>query len=468
MIRQNDWSQLSRSASDVSTDVLVSVIIPAHCTQEMLDLCIAALQEQTLRSDQLEVIVVDHRSQPPLQLPAGLPQAPRFFLHRLDTGSGPGAARAYGATQASGEVFVFIDVDILSSSDMVRQYARMPSHDPSVVSLGFREFLNPDEADTNDVLQAIRDHALLDYASNRPAVEGQEWIDAFLSRADGGLMWRDDLWVVVVGAGLGVSRYLYNLAGGFRDFPVHGIEDTEFGWRLFQAGAVIAPNRDAIGVHWGLRSISIARAEIMRLREGFLSNLIAHNRHRVPALGRSWAVSKLLAQVVCRPESTAEELVRTCHDLLRSSEDDVVIEVFGAQELRDRALAHSWLDSEPRVIFSDAPAAGVPESVPFVLRTFAGLRYSEGTLTAMIRELDDSKAGLLCAVAGSDAVSAELWRTRVLARALFFPGNSRNLREAMRATADEKWVPGDRVGLSYVAGASDAVKKAGRWVLENG
>lgn len=464
-IYQNDWAALAGDAEQVAAGTEVSVIIPAHCDQQMLDLCLAALGSQTLPFADFEVIVVDHKSEPALHLPPDLPTGFRVTLGRLDTGDGPGAARAYGATVASGNVFVFIDVDILSSADMIRQYARMPSHDASVVTLGFRQFLDPDGVSPDGVRAAIAEHALMDFVAQRPATEGQEWIDAFLSRSDDGLAWRDDLWLVVVGAGIGVSRKLYTLAGGFRDFPVHGVEDTEFGWRLFQAGGVIAPNRDAVGVHWGLRSISLNRAEIMRRREGFLANLIAHNRYRVPHMRRAWSVPKLLVQVLCKPGSSAEDLVQTCHDLLLSSEHDVLIEVTGEQNLLDRDLAHSWLDSESRIHFSGTDGVGVPESIPYVLRVSAGVRFEEKSVSKMFRELDQNHKGLLCVVAAVDAVTAELWRTTALARASFFAPDGGKFRDAVRSTTEEAWLPGDRIGVGYLVGVSDAEKVGGRWSL---
>lgn len=444
MITQTDWRQLHESTPGLPTGSHVTVIVPAHCRQEMLDHCLTALVHQDLDHSAFDVVVIDHRSPVPLSLPD---VALDVTLHRLDEGYGPGAARAFGADRAKGDVLVFIDVDILAYPSMLREYATLPANQPSVLTLGFRDFVDPDKTDAESIRGAITSGDLESFAASRLAPEGQEWIDNYVAKHDHASSWRDDLWVIVVGAGIGLSRRLYELSGGFRDFDVHGVEDTEFGWRAYQAGAVIAPNPEARGVHLGLRSISRDRESINRQRAGHMANLIPHPRYRVMQSGQLWEVPRVLAQVPVDGDVAADALIATCQDLLGGRDPDLRVELVVGENVVLSSEVVSWLAADPRVSFVSAPAR-IPQGVPYVLRALPGVRLGRQSVPKIIRELA-SGAGLACVVAGSDSVSLELFRTSALVGAQFFSDLAP--REAMRQGYGEVWLAGSKVEVSHPA-----------------
>ncbi len=88
----------------------LSVIVPVHGAPELLAACLSALQQSSQLPD--EVIVVDD----------GSPEdsAPRIAEIAKEAGArlirqpqaGPGAARNYGAKEASGAVLLFVDADV--------------------------------------------------------------------------------------------------------------------------------------------------------------------------------------------------------------------------------------------------------------------------------------------------------------------------------------------------------------------
>ncbi len=84
-IRHNDYSPLSPPEAGHWTPRLpVSVVVPAHGGQRILDLALASLSAQTYPAHLTEVVVVDDGSLPPLRLPAIRPENTRIIR------SGPG------------------------------------------------------------------------------------------------------------------------------------------------------------------------------------------------------------------------------------------------------------------------------------------------------------------------------------------------------------------------------------------
>lgn len=460
-------SNISPAYNEISpapSPVTVSVIVPAKSFQSNIDMCCAALLCQDYPDDLLEIIVVDHGSDTPLVIPSGA-DPEKVRVARLDGGHGPGAARAEGARIARGEVLVFIDSDIIATSSMIREYVEPVLANPNLVSLGFRNFISEAEVRVPDVQAAIKENRLGEYLADKPAGEGQEWIDKFLGRCDDLRIWRDDLWIVVVGAGLALSRHLYDYSGGFRDFPEHGVEDTEFGFRLAQAGAQFAVNRSAVGYHLGLRTISRDRERINERRRGILANEIPHTRYRPPIQGRSWEVPSLVCEIQLGETATVSSVSTTIDDLLAQSFSDLRIVLRG--ELAESAeLLFYYYSGETRLEFSsgaqDNEPALVPVSSPYTLRLPDGVGLARESVAQMVARLEDkakplARLGLVTGVLDS---SVDLWRTSALSRQL------RGIAQYAcdRTVLTEEWSVGADYGVSSKRCASATDLKAGRYV----
>lgn len=463
MLKSNDWT--GSRTWDWSTplnDGAISVIVPAKTTQDVLDLCLAGLAAQDIDINLLEVVVVDHKSEIPLVV-SGHGRDLRVRLVRLDSGDGPGAARSFGASLASGRVLLFLDVDVVPDASMVRHYASVPLANPSHVSLGFRDFIDPAQVVDSEITAAISTSQLHDYLRQRPAAEGQEWIDEYLKKTDELRSWRDDLWIVVVGAGVGVSRELYDYAGGFHDFQEHGVEDTEFGFRLYQSGAVIRPVREAVGYHIGLRTISRDRARINLRRSGLLANMIPHPRYRPPIKGRQWKVPGVLCQVQLDSETSLEDARNTIDDLLGQTISDIAVVVWGNTSEDTDLLMHEF-HGETRIDFQPLnrdEAPGIPLSSPFTFRVKGGVRLGADTIHQLLVKADDSKLALISLVYESDEVTAEFWRTHALARLDFADAEE---RQSVLQVIAEEWEAASRYGVNYDAGVTQRKISGGRFV----
>lgn len=443
IVAGNDWSAIP---SIPSFHGKVSVIVPAHCPQEDLNRCILALGQQEIPGGELEVVVVDHKSSPPLTAPQ---TSLDLRMDRWEVGHGPGAARRRGADLATGDILVFCDVDVLLDAGSLWEFARIPAACDYAVSLGFRQFVDPARVDTPSIEQALISGSAREYFASRKAAEGQEWIDEFLAKTDDNRIWRDDLWIVIVGAGMGVSRSLYQYAGGYRDFPFHGIEDTEFGWRLFQAGAVVVPNRGATGHHIGLRTISRDRERTTFLRAGTIANELPHKRFRLPSKGRQWRVPQVAVQMLVDDHVSVPVVVRTCNALLASEPADILVSIVVDSGYEDLDVLKSHFAGDAKVNFVSPEEVGVPISSPYLVRMKADIRLSPSSLRGGIAELNESGAGLLAVSVGEDDVSFELWRTSALSRAEWIQFHyGEDSRSALRSCYPEIWRSGDQLQMA--------------------
>ena len=86
-------------------DPLISVIVPTHNRQELLNEALSSILRQ--RSNDWECVVVDDGSDPP----AEVPQDPRIRIIRQDVARGPSRARNDGIRAARGKFICFLDDD---------------------------------------------------------------------------------------------------------------------------------------------------------------------------------------------------------------------------------------------------------------------------------------------------------------------------------------------------------------------
>ncbi|MEU4569111.1 glycosyltransferase family A protein [Micromonospora sp. NPDC023956] len=88
-------------------DPLVSVVIPCYNRARTVALCVRSVRRQTYPA--IEVVVVDDAS---ADGSGAVAEAAGATVLRLETNSGPGAARNRGAAHARGEILFFLDADV--------------------------------------------------------------------------------------------------------------------------------------------------------------------------------------------------------------------------------------------------------------------------------------------------------------------------------------------------------------------
>ncbi len=425
---RNDWSALT--PPDIgrwAPDLRVSVIIPARGGQRRLDLALASLAAQTYPEHLLEVVVVDDHSSPPLRPPAVRPAHCRV-IRAPDGGWGAGYARAFGAHSSTGDILLWMDADMVVCPEFVEAQARWHHVHAEAVTLGRIRFADTGPDNPVEVLALARNGTLdqtLDTGRHHA------WVERLLTESDR-LRNADHLgFHAYVGAAAAVRRSLYEAAGGV-DPDLDLGQDTEFGYRLWQAGAVMVPEPAATGWHVGRAGTARTRLPSERFRTEVLAEYMPHPhlyRERVPAHRRRTPLVHAVVDVSGAPY----DLVRGCVDrLLDSAETDLALtlvadwegagtgrEGVGGPHLDLRLIQANYL-REPRISFaSSAPRTGFPS--PFLLHVPVSWGLGQVALSRLLASAERARAGLIelfPAASPTRDAGVRLWRTRALARAL--------------------------------------------------
>jgi len=142
-----------------SENPFVSVIIPVFNDAENLRKCLYSLQQQTYPADRVEIIVVDNGSDRKLNdVTAGFERT--ILLEESMPGSY--AARNKGISKATGEVWAFIDSDIVAEQDWLQKGIDMLYSQPGIGAVGgkvdfsFQNAQNPTPVELFDSLTSFR------------------------------------------------------------------------------------------------------------------------------------------------------------------------------------------------------------------------------------------------------------------------------------------------------------------------
>ena len=99
---------------------LLSFIVPTLDRQAKVTRAVASILNQNFKGD-LEVVIVDDGSSPPISVPPELATDPRVRIVRKDETSGPGAARNSGLMHVQGQWVGFLDSDDYLLPDTLNQ-----------------------------------------------------------------------------------------------------------------------------------------------------------------------------------------------------------------------------------------------------------------------------------------------------------------------------------------------------------
>jgi glycosyltransferase involved in cell wall biosynthesis len=414
---RNDWSRLSPpDLAGWQPTRTVSVIIPAYNCQANLELTLASLRQQTYPADLLEVVVVDDGSQQPLVLPELRPANTRLVrVPELNRGWGRANALHTGAEQATGEILHWLDSDMVVFPEHVAAQARWHHVAYDVVTLGYKRIVTEpgDTLTPTEVIRRAQDGTLGE--AFPPGSHGpHDYVEAIIDKTDQ-LRGGDHLnFRAHVGATAALRRDFYFETGGLaRD--LHLGEDTEFGFRLTQAGAVFVPEPAARSWHLGPTSMMGGGEALRRFNHPFLADAMPQPRwlrvgaHRVRAI-------PLVTAVV--PVEGSFELVRACVDrLLASDEHDLRVVLVGPFDALtdgrrsilgdpslDLRLIEATYRSDARVEF----ATQAPETVypsPYRLDVPARVGVGLTTVRRLVAEADARKAGLVTVTLRSSSSS---------------------------------------------------------------
>lgn len=240
----------------------VSVVVPAYNNAAGLAECLEVLVRSAGAED--EIIVVDDASTddtPAAAAPFGV------RLLRLERNSGAGAARNFGARNASGDVLLFIDSDVVAAPDTIARVKKIFEERPEIAAVFGSYDAAPRAPDLVSQFRNLLHHFVHQHGDQEAST----------------------FW-----AGCGaIRRSAFEAVGGFTcgDYA-RAIEDIELGYRLREAGERILLDRDLRVTHlkrWTLASFlrtdllyrALPWSRLLQQRRVPLDHLNLKTEHRV-------------------------------------------------------------------------------------------------------------------------------------------------------------------------------------------
>jgi glycosyltransferase involved in cell wall biosynthesis len=206
-----------------------SVIVPTYNRLPILRKCLAALETQTLSSNDFEVIVIDDGSSDGTQEFLTNYHSSFRFQYLRQVNSGTGAARRNGVAHASGEYLLLMNDDTICDRDLLEQHLHTQTKHGRERWAVLGNFEYPKEA---------RHRALTQYFCVEPFMFPQVSMGAGCPYG----------YSHFITCNLSVRRDAVAEAGSF-DSTYKLSEDTELGIRLFEMGYRVLYHPDAHAFH---------------------------------------------------------------------------------------------------------------------------------------------------------------------------------------------------------------------------
>jgi hypothetical protein len=236
-------------------------------------------------------------------------------------------------------------------------------------------------------------------------------------------------------------------------------QDTEMGYRLFQAGAVFVPEPKARAYHLGPTMRMREQKRIDRVSYAFVADRIPAYQWLRTHPSRQWKIPYVAAVV----DGTAgyDDVRATVDALLAGTMHDMSVLVVGPWDtlererrspLKDPALeqvlvqGHYAHESRVRLVTSD----DVHPGVPYVLRVPAGWVVGEDTVAMLLDLAREEAFGLVNVLLEESAegiVAARLERASAFARARIVRKDGEDLDDAVDDVSGVSWVEGESYGF---------------------
>ena len=206
----------------------ISVVIPTFNRRQTLETMLSMMTKQTLPQEQYELLLCDSGSTDgTAELVAEL-AIPNLRYLRLTENRGRAGARNAGILEATGELVLFTDADILPSPDLLEEHLRLHHAYPRSAVVGMEV-----RVDSLDEYEHVKDN---------PHDKGRHLH---------GHQDKELSWLFFLTGNASVPRQALLDTGLFdENFINYGHEDLELGYRLQKAGYPVRFNHRAIGYHW--------------------------------------------------------------------------------------------------------------------------------------------------------------------------------------------------------------------------
>lgn len=406
-VRHNEWTTAPPPGGTGGPAPTVSVVIPCFDAPGALELTLAGLERQDWPRDRLEVVIVDDGSEPPLELPTETPLALRL-VRREGRGFSLAAARNAGARAATSAVLVFLDADMIAEAGLVTAHAVWQRAVPDPLTLGFRACVSVAGIDAGAVRN--RPHTVRALLAGRTF--DPPWQERLMALTGDLTARREDLFRAAAGNNLGISRALFEEAGGFDEsFDRYGGEDIEFAWRVQVRGGVLVPVRQALAWHQGRwRERRHAKRCDLERQRATLADRIAVPGFRRAFPGRRFAVPRYAVTLRAGRE-TPQRIARAARQALADVAGDAAVRIEVPPGATPGAVAEVERALGPDTRFGIGCARGALDALPLSPLHLAlpAAAIRPGIVRALTAALGDRAAVEVRLGNGARATAACAW-----------------------------------------------------------
>jgi MoaA/NifB/PqqE/SkfB family radical SAM enzyme/GT2 family glycosyltransferase len=248
-ISDEGYKKISDSQENPSQIPYVSIVIPTFNRSKILKNTITSLCNQTYPSSDFEVIVVDDGSKddtPEMIKSLKTPFRIRYYAQN-DLGYGAGRARNLGVKKAAGELIIFLDTDVISDPDNIKEHVRMHMKEKKLLVIGTRLDMIPCKR-TETVL--AQDNIIDNFDSIRQLPMKPDMREDFFYWSNDQLFTFENPWIMLYTNNVSFRKKDFIRCGMFDEsFIFWSVEDQELGYRFYMEGIKFVLNRKAIGYH---------------------------------------------------------------------------------------------------------------------------------------------------------------------------------------------------------------------------
>jgi len=238
---------------------IISVVIPTHNRKKNVELTLTALKLQTLSKDKFEVILIDDGSNDgTYQLVDAFKDELKFkyaWIHKKDAWNAS-RPRNFGAKLAEKDTvaFLFLDSDIVLNREALQFYFEDFEKNKERVVIGPYNWLPPQNVKPGNIISNFDDVV---NARFQIAVSGERLghigndirTPSFVEKEPGKSFNEVYDGLACFGGNLLVPRSVFWKCGGYDEDTLCGLEDGEFGIRLWKNDIAFSYDKRCIGYH---------------------------------------------------------------------------------------------------------------------------------------------------------------------------------------------------------------------------